>query len=249
MKALGIDIGLRFIKAALVHDNKLISFGCAEATCDPLSRCREILADMPADRVVATGNGRHLLEVHGGIPAITEINACARGARKNFPSCRTVIDIGGQNAMAIILDEQGVVRNFGVHERCAAGTGRYLEVMARTLDFSLDEFASLPLAQDEGLSLSRICAAFAESEVDDLLCKGIDRRAIGWAAHRAVAGCIGEMVERFTIEDEVILVGGCANNGCLRLMIEERLGRKVKVSDMPAITGALGAALYAAGTA
>ena len=245
MKALGIDIGSRFIKAALVADGELVRTVRIETSFDPLERCREILVELSADRVIATGYGRHLLEIHGDIPTITEIKAFARGARAFFPGCRTVIDIGGQDTKLICLSDQGKVTKFEMNDRCAAGTGRFLEVMAKTLGFSMEDFAALPPGGEEGAKLSSICTVFAESEVVSLIAKGVKRTSIALAVQRSVATRVAGMAKRFSLEDDVVFAGGCAHNSSLRAMIEEGVGRPLKVAAVPEITGALGAALYA----
>jgi (R)-2-hydroxyacyl-CoA dehydratese activating ATPase len=246
MKSLGIDIGSRFIKAALVVDGELARTVRVETSFDPLERCREILAQLPAERAVATGYGRHLLEVHGEIPAITEIKAFARGARAFFPECRTVIDIGGQDTKIISLDERGKVVKFEMNDRCAAGTGKFLEVMGKSLGFSIEELANLPADGTEAWKLSSMCTVFAESEVVSLIARGVPRAEIARAVHRSVASRVAGMAKRFSLAEELVFAGGCANNRSLCRMLEDQLGRSLKVSAAPELTGALGAALYAA---
>jgi predicted CoA-substrate-specific enzyme activase len=246
VKTLGIDIGSRYIKAALVADGRLVSFDRRETTCEPLESCRQILGEMGADRVMATGYGRHLLEVHGDIPTVTEIKAFARGARELFPACRTVIDIGGQDTKVIILDEEGRVKKFEMNDRCAAGTGKFLEVMARTLGYDLAAFGAVPPEEGEDVQISSMCTVFAESEVVSLIARGVVRSRIAAGIHRAVAARVAGMVKRFTAEDEIVFAGGCAHSPLLRGMLEKSLGKRLYVPRVPEITGALGAALCAA---
>src|SRR6266540_1059386 len=212
MRALGIDIGSRFIKAALVAEGALVCSAHVETSFDPLARCGELLRDMPAGRMVATGYGRHLLEVHGDIPTITEIKAFARGARNVFPSCRTVIDIGGQDTKVISLDGEGRVRKFEMNDRCAAGTGKFLEVMAKTLGYSMEEFGGNRPSGHGDIQLSSMCTVFAESEVVSLIAKGAGREEIVVAIHRAVVGRVAAMTKRVSVEDELVFAGGCACN-------------------------------------
>ncbi len=245
MKALGIDIGSRFIKAALVVNGEMAGFTRTDTGFAPLERCRQILRDMPADRVMATGYGRHLLEVHGDIPTITEIKAFARGARAAFPSCRMVIDIGGQDTKVISLSEEGRVARFEMNDRCAAGTGKFLEVMAKTLGYPLEEFGENCVDAGADVRISSMCTVFAESEVISLINRGVKRRRIAAAIHRAVAGRVAAMARRHSPADDVVFAGGCARNRCLREMLEEGLGRRLYVAEIPEVTGALGAALHA----
>jgi len=245
MKALGIDIGSRYIKGALVEKGTRIGFKKEETTFNPLEKCLEILKKMPADRVVATGYGRHLLEVHGDVRTITEIKAFARGARSFFPHCRTIIDIGGQDTKVIALNERGAVWKFEMNDRCAAGTGKFLEIMAKNLGYSLEEFGSCALTAHQEIQLSSMCAVFAESEVVSLTAKGVAREEIAIAIHRAIVNRVASMAKRFPLEEGIVFAGGCAYNPCLKALLEQSLKKNIQVSSLPEMTGALGAALFA----
>jgi predicted CoA-substrate-specific enzyme activase len=245
MKALGIDIGSRYIKGALVEKGKWVDFKRAETSFNPLEKCNEMLKEMPADRVIATGYGRHLLEVHGNIKTITEIKAFARGARAFLPSCHTIIDIGGQDTKVIALNEQGNVWKFEMNDRCAAGTGKFMEIMAKNLGYSLDEFGSRALAAHDEIQLSSMCTVFAESEVVSLTAKGVAREEIAMAIHRAIINRVASMAKRFPLKEEVVFAGGCAHSPCLKALLAQSLKRNIRVASAPEMTGALGAALFA----
>lgn len=246
MRALGIDIGSRFIKLALVEKGCLISYKKAETSFNPLDGCYDLLRNMQADRIIATGYGRHLLEVHSDTKTITEIKAFARGARALFPNCRTIIDIGGQDTKVISLDERGNVRKFEMNDRCAAGTGKFLEIMANALGYPIEEFGSENFNNYyKEIQISSMCTVFAESEVISLISKGVSRQDITMAIHRAIANRVVAMLKRIPVEDDVVFAGGCANNGCLKEMLELSISKTIKVASIPEITGALGAALYA----
>jgi len=245
MKALGIDIGSRYIKGALVEKGEWIDFKRSETTFNPLEKCNEMLKEMPADRVIATGYGRHLLKVHGDVRTITEIKAFAKGARAFFPDCHTIIDIGGQDTKVIALNEQGNVWKFEMNDRCAAGTGKFLEIMAKNLDYSLEEFGSEALTARQEIQLSSMCTVFAESEVVSLTAKGVEREEIAMAIHRAVINRLASMAKRFPLREEVVFAGGCAHNPCLKKLLEQSLKRNIQVACAPEMTGALGAALFA----
>ncbi len=245
MKALGIDIGSRYIKGVLVEKGKWVDFKSVETSFHPLEKCSEILRGMPANRVIATGYGRHLLEVHGDIKTVTEIKAFARGSRVLFPNCRTIIDIGGQDTKVIALNEQGKVWKFEMNDRCAAGTGKFLEVMAKNLGYTLAEFGSKALTAHQEIQLSNMCTVFAESEVVSLTAKGVEREEIAMAIHRAIVNRVASMARRVSLEDEVVFAGGCAYNPCLKALLEQSLRRNILVSSVPEMTGALGAALFA----
>jgi predicted CoA-substrate-specific enzyme activase len=245
MNALGIDIGSRYIKAALVRGGQLISWRKTETSFNPLERCAELLRELAAKRVVATGYGRHLLEDHEDIRSITEIKAFARGAKTTFPACRTIIDIGGQDTKVICLDEGGNVRKFEMNDRCAAGTGKFLEIMAVTLGYSIEELGSLAEINGPGIQLNSMCTVFAESEAVSLIAKGVAREQIAMAVQRSVAARVTAMARRLPVRDEVVFAGGCAVNMTLAAMIGKGLGKELKHAPLAEFTGALGAALYA----
>ena len=245
MNILGIDIGSRNIKFALVSGGRLVSARTAETSFNPLESCTRFISETGADRVIATGYGRHLLEVHGDVETVTEIKAFARGARAVFPGCRSVIDIGGQDTKVICLDDAGNVRKFEMNDRCAAGTGKFLEMMAKTLGFTLQEFGARALEEDGSVQISSMCAVFAESEVISLISRGVGREFIAKAVFRAVAGRVCAMAKRLPLGDDIVFAGGCAHSPALRKEIERNLGRELVVGEMPELTGALGAALIA----
>ncbi len=245
MKTLGIDIGSQYIKAVLLEKGGWVSFQKTETSFNPLEKCREILKEMPADRVIATGYGRHLLEVHADIQTITEIKAFARGAKALFHNCRTIIDIGGQDTKVIALNEKGNVSNFEMNDRCSAGTGKFLEIMAKTLGYSLGEFGTQALTAHREIQLSSMCTVFAESEVISLNAKGVAREEIALAIHRAIINRVAAMVKRVPLQDEVVFAGGCAYNPCLKGLLEKSLGRNIQMAPILEMTGVLGAALLA----
>ncbi len=247
MRVLGIDIGSRFIKAALLENGELAATRMVDTSFDPLERCKELLEETAADKVVATGYGRHLLEVHSDIKTITEIKAFARGARAMFPSCRTIIDIGGQDTKVISLDDAGSVKKFEMNDRCAAGTGKFVEIMARALGYSLEGFGFVSPEGRRELQINSMCTVFAESEVISLITKGAGREDIALALHRSVASRVLSMARRVSLEEEVVFAGGCARNGLLKNLLETGTGKTINVAKSPEITGALGAALYALG--
>ena len=189
------------------------------------------------------------MEVHGDIPTITEIKAVARGAKAVFSSCRTVVDIGGQDTKVISLDEKGMVTGFEMNDRCAAGTGRFIEIMARTLGYSIEGFgASCKSWADKMANVIKInsmCTVFAESEVVGLIAKGVPRDEIATAIHDSITGRVMSLIRRVGSDDDIIFAGGCARNACLAAMLSERLQKPIHISETPEMLAALGAALYA----
>jgi predicted CoA-substrate-specific enzyme activase len=190
--------------------------------------------------VVATGYGR--INVPFADKQITEISCHARGVLHLFPSVGTVIDIGGQDAKGIkILN--GKVADFVMNDKCAAGTGRFLEVIAETLGVSLEQMGELSLRAKTKVKISSICTIFAEQEVISQLSDGVAVEDIIAGLHDAIAGRAYRMASKLKIEGDVVFTGGVAKNAGMVKAIEAYLGRPVFVCAEPLITGALGAAL------
>jgi predicted CoA-substrate-specific enzyme activase len=253
LRVAGIDIGSRYIKFVLAEDGCIIATEKRETGHDPFNTCRDLIdrtAPASPERIVATGYGRYLMEVHRDIPTITEIKAVARGAKAVFASCRTVVDIGGQDTKVISLDDKGMVTGFEMNDRCAAGTGKFLEIMARTLGYSIDEFGTSCKSRinkmSNAIKINSMCTVFAESEVVGLIAKGIARNEIATAIHDSITGRVMSLIRRIGADDDIIFAGGCARNVCLAAMLSDRLQRPVHISETPEMLAAYGAALYAA---
>ncbi len=241
----GIDIGSRYIKYVVLEDTDLSEVYKLETGYDPLGTCRDLIGTTKPDRLLATGYGRHLLQTHHEVETVTEIRAVARGARACFPSCRTIIDIGGQDTKVVQLAENGVVAHFEMNDRCAAGTGRFLEVMAKTLGFPLEQFGDRCLENGGGMTISSLCTVFAESEVISLIARGAKREAIATAIHQSIANRVVSLAKRVGVKEEVVFAGGCARNRCLQRIFQEKLQQPIRISDNPDILSAYGAALMA----
>jgi len=194
-------------------------------------------------RIVATGYGRE--HIRNGGESITEISCHARGAHFLNPGVRTVIDIGGQDSKVIRIDETGVVRNFVMNGKCAAGTGRFLEMMARTLGLSLKEMSEMGLSWKEDVVISSMCTVFAESEVVSLVAQNRAVPDIIHGLNNSVAAKVAALVGRLGLEGDFIITGGVAKNKGVVHAIEGKLGIKLYVCDEAQICGALGAALFA----
>jgi len=247
MRAAGLDIGSRTIELVVIDEsNRVVSSAQGETTPDVIDDARRLLASSPFDRLVVTGYGRALAEVAFDAPTVTEILAYARGAHAVCPGCRTVLDIGGQDTKAIALDGSGRPLRFAMNDRCAAGAGRFLEMMAAALRYEIGAFGSASLEGRDGVAISSMCAVFAESEVIGLMTRGHDRRDIARAVHRAIATRTAGMLARVSTEPPIVFAGGAALNPGLRRLIEEAIGQPLIVPEMPQMVGALGAALIAA---
>ncbi|MBM6999177.1 CoA activase [bacterium] len=191
-----------------------------------------------------TGYGR---EHVGFIPRnMSEISCHARGAHLLRPGTRTIIDVGGQDVKAISVSGKGRVVDFTMNDKCAAGTGRFFEMMARVLRVSIAELGQMSLRSQNPAPISSTCSVFAESEVISCINKGISRDDIAGGIHVSIARRLTAMVSRVGLAEELVLTGGCAKNPGLRRALADMLG--VKPRDLPCdpqVNGALGAALYA----
>ncbi|MGE5237955.1 MAG: acyl-CoA dehydratase activase [Chloroflexota bacterium] len=245
MRSGGLDIGSRYIKYVVLDGSSPVVCERQDTGHNPLRICKKLMTSAPCDRLVATGYGRHLLEVYGEVRTVTEIKAVARGSRERFPSCRTIIDIGGQDTKAVSLHRDGTVSSFEMNDRCAAGTGRFLEVMAKALGFDIEAFGSDCDVAGYDIKINSMCTVFAESEVIGLIAKGAKREAIATALHHSIANRVIALAKKVEVCDDVVFAGGCAKNACLRAIIEKRLQRPLVVDEHPDMLAALGAALYA----
>ena len=252
MITLGIDVGSITTKAALfidgaLHSHKIIftGYNVKEAA----ARLREALfseAKIEAAqsiKMVATGYGRNSVEF--AHKTVTEITCHARGAVFLHPGIRGVIDIGGQDSKAIAIDFNGKVTEFSMNDKCAAGTGRFLEVMARAMDADLETFACLGENAETSAKISNVCTVFAESEVISLISKGMERKNIVAGINESVASRVCSMVERLGLIEPIMMTGGVARNKGVVSAIEKKLGQALIISELSQITGAIGAALFA----
>jgi predicted CoA-substrate-specific enzyme activase len=244
MNFAGIDIGSRTIELVVINESgKIIQSLQADTGFDPSTTARGLLDQVQYDRIMATGYGRNLFEVNFDAPTVTEIKAHATGARAFFPEARTVLDIGGQDSKAISLFENGKVKKFEMNDRCAAGTGKFLEVMAKNLGYDIEDFGKEALLSEKVIAISSMCTVFAESEVTSLIAKGQNRRSIAKGLHVSVVNRVSGMVSRVSSEGDIVFTGGVAKNPCMRELISKKLGRAVVVPDDPQFVGAYGAAL------
>lgn len=197
------------------------------------------------DGVVATGYGRDILEMEK--QTITEITCHARGARFLFPDVRTIIDIGGQDSKVIRIDETGAVQNFVMNDKCAAGTGRFLEMQARALGLTMEEMSRLGLEWKQDVQISSMCTVFAESEVVSLVARDTAVEDIIHGLNRSVAAKTLSLVRRGKGESPYAMTGGVSLNQGVVRCLEEALGSKVATSAQSQLCGAIGAALLGLG--
>ncbi len=248
MRSAGIDIGSRTIKAVVVENYEVVYSIVTDTTYNPMQICREIVSDLEYDQIVTTGYGRHLFKQNwDDVKAISEIKAAAIGARELFPECRTILDIGGQDNKAIALDENGKIRKFSMNDKCAAGTGRFLEVMATALSFTREQFIKSAAEAKESHKLSSMCTVFAESEVISLVARGVDRAEIALGIHQSIATRASSLLKSIPIQNDILFAGGGALNSCLASLIEKLTKSKLHIPLNPQIVTALGCALHTSG--
>ncbi len=191
--------------------------------------------------IVSTGYGR--INVPFADKQFTEITCHAKGIVSLFPKAKTIIDIGGQDVKGIKIDATGKTIDFVMNDKCAAGTGRFIEVIADTLGVPLDKVGDLSLQSRNPAKISNICTIWAQQEVAASLAEGVPISDLLAGVHQSLADRISRMVNRLRVEEAVIVTGGGAKNKGLLKALSEQLGHKILVPEEPLITGALGAAL------
>lgn len=250
MRSAGIDIGSRAIKLVVSEHGQVTRRVVEDTGSTPLDACRRLLEGLGCDRLTATGYGRHLFREHWPeAEVITEIKAVAVGAKALVSGCRTIIDIGGQDSKAIALDAAGKVQKFSMNDRCAAGTGQFLEMMATCLAFTRDEFVVAASAAPRAQELSSMCSVFAQSEVVSLIARGASKEEMALGVHRSIASRTSALAGRVPVEPTVVFTGGCAHNACLVTLISQALKHPLQVPPSPQTVAALGCALYGAARA
>ncbi len=193
--------------------------------------------------ILATGYGRN--NIPFATDTKTEISCHARGAFFLYPAVRTIVDIGGQDSKVICLDETGAVANFIMNDKCAAGTGRFLEMMARTLELDMEQMSRMGLTWKKDLTISSMCTVFAESEVISLIADNHSAGDIIHGLNKSIAAKTAAMVGRAKGQGPYMMTGGVARNKGVVQALEARLGESLYITDAPDLCGALGAALFA----
>jgi predicted CoA-substrate-specific enzyme activase len=249
----GIDAGAATTKAVLLSGNEILGYRIEPSGYNFLSVAeamfRELIAGSGIRReeiagVYATGYGRNSIAFAGG--TVSEITAQARGVHHLCPGARGIIDVGGQDSKVILM-EDGRVTDFLMNDRCAAGTGKFLEYTARSLDVPIEHLGDLALSSRRAAAISSMCTVFAESEVISLRARGVPREEIAAGLIGSIAGRIVSMARRLGLQGRVAFVGGVAKNKGMRRAIGDGLGTTLLVPPEPQITAALGAALSARG--
>lgn len=250
---MGIDIGSTASKAVIIKDGKeivaksVISVGTG--TTGPARVIKDTLQQIgfesieQLDGAVATGYGRNSIEE---VPTqMSELSCHAKGAHFLFPKVSTIIDIGGQDSKALKIGDNGMLENFVMNDKCAAGTGRFLDVIAKVLELRLEDLEKLDEESKVDVAISSTCTVFAESEVISQLAKGTKVEDIIKGIHTAIASRVGSLAKRVGIKDQVIMTGGVALNKGMVRALEKNIGFKIHTSEYCQLNGAIGAALFA----
>ncbi|MBD3212728.1 MAG: 2-hydroxyglutaryl-CoA dehydratase [Candidatus Lokiarchaeota archaeon] len=249
----GVDIGSLATKIVLLDDNRqMVDWRLNRSTYDFKRVGRNLFQDILEKNelsrsdvfVMSTGYGRNTIDFADD--RITEITAHARGAQFFYPEAHSVIDIGGQDSKAIVMSSKtGNVIDFQMNDKCAAGTGRFLEVMANALEIPLDNMGAIALKSNKPASISSTCTVFAESEVISLFAQGTSKENIAAGIHKSIAKRVAGMAKRIGVEPLLVFCGGVAKNIAVKKYLEEELGFEIVRPEYPQLTGALGAALLA----
>lgn len=252
MYTLGIDIGSASSKVVIIDHNNIVIASAAvpggAGTTGPDKVLEEVFKQSglgwdDISRTIATGYGR--IGFQRADNQISEITCHALGVHHLFPSVRTIIDIGGQDVKAISVSREGFVTKFVMNDKCAAGTGRFLEVMARVMEKDVSDLGALAEQADSIIDISNTCAVFAESEVISRLASGVKQADVAAGIHQSVARRVAGLAKRVGVIPAIVLTGGVAKNDGIKKALGSELQHPIMVSPSCQLTGALGAALIA----
>ncbi len=249
---LGIDIGSSSSKVAIIDDEgklracQVMNLGTGTNAYEKVREAALEEAGVTEDDIkftVATGYGR--VNYKGADKQITEITCHAKGVNYLTGDARTIVDIGGQDAKIIKLDKNGKVSNFVMNEKCAAGTGRFLEVMARVLGCEFEDLSDLAARAEEDIAINNVCTVFAESEVISRLSAGEKIANVARGAHIAIAKRVMGMANRVSYEPKVVMTGGVALDQDMVFCLSREMGTEIEVVPHCQAAGAIGAAMFA----
>lgn len=249
----GIDVGGKNVHIVIAKNGDIVAKAGAPSGINKAEAAEKVydealkqagLTRKDINRVVATGSsGQRVAFANGVIP---DAAADARGTVRLIPSARTVIDVGAEEGRAIKVSPEGKVLDFAINEKCAAGTGTFIDTMSRALEIPVEEMAKISLQSTRSIPMNAQCAVFGESEVVSLIHQKTPKPDIARAVHDAIAGRIGSVARIVGLENDVVMVGGVAKNTGFVESLKRDIGVEVKVPDAPDFVGALGAAVAAA---
>lgn len=248
----GIDVGGENVRVVIVDNGNVLAKGEAPTGIQKAKAAEQLYDDVlkkvnlereDVGRAVATGSASKRVSFAAG--EIPDAAADALGANKLIPSARTVIDVGAEEGRAIKVSPEGKVLDFAISEKCAAGTGTFVDTMARALEITVEEMAKISLDSDKSIPMNAQCAVFGESEVVSLIHAKTEKKDIARAVHDAIAGRIASVARIVGLEKDIVMIGGMAKNIGFIDALKRETGMDVLVPDDPQYVGALGAALAA----
>lgn len=253
----GVDVGAKFVKVVILKDGKvldrakaLVGFDVLKSAIEPFENTlkKTGLSRNDIKRVFATGMGREAVHSKPPINAegvVSVVVADAKGSFHLIPTVKTVIDVGAEEGRGVKVGPNGIVKDFVINERCAAGAGTFVEAMARALEVKVEDMGPLALKSTQVIPMNAQCCVFAESEVVTLIHSKVSKEDISRAIHDAIASRISSMVLRVGVEKDVALIGGVALNPGFLPPLKKELNTDIIVPDYPEYVGALGAAIIA----
>jgi predicted CoA-substrate-specific enzyme activase len=249
----GCDVGSLTGKAVILKDGEIIAYSIVPTTPKPEKTAQNAmdgalemgkLSLKKIDYIIGTGYGR--IKIPFANSEVSELTCHGKGAHSFIPSIRTIIDVGGQDCKVIKVDKNGKILDFAMNDKCAAGTGRFLEVMAKTLELKLEELGPISLQSKNQAKITAQCSVFAETEVVSLMADGVEVADIVAGIHDSIASRIMSLVYRVGLEEDLTITGGVAKNIGVIAYLEKKMGIKPKELPIdPQLMGALGAALIA----
>ena len=241
----GVDVGSTYTKITGINNKKeIIHTTVIPTIINQDEIVKKYLEDKPVEMIVSTGYGRYMMEDTFSCPVISEIKAHAKGAFFCNNEADMVIDLGGQDSKVIKLDHNGGFIDFKMNDKCAAGTGKFLEIAANRMGMDMHAFSKSGFEADKELEISSMCAVFAESEVISLIAKKESVTNICYAVHESIASRLSSMAGKFASKSEyIVFTGGGALNPFLGHLLSQKLEKKIVVPSNPQLIGSLGAAL------
>lgn len=249
----GIDVGGKNVHVVILKDGEIAAQGAAATGVQKAKAAERLYEETlhkaglkreDVRRVVATGSAGK--RVSFADACIADAAADARGVNRLFPSARTVIDVGAEEGRAIKISPDGKVLDFAINEKCAAGTGTFVEAMAIALEISVEEMSTISLKSHTSIPMNAQCAVFGESEVISLIHQNIEKQDIAKAVHDAIAGRIASVARIVGLEKDIVVIGGMAKNDGFIDSLKKEIAIDIIVPDDPDFVGALGAAEAAA---
>ncbi|XES77413.1 MAG: acyl-CoA dehydratase activase [Candidatus Bathyarchaeia archaeon] len=248
----GIDMGIQTVKVVVLKDRQVVARAKGFSGFEPTKAAEEVfvqaldaakVAREEVSLVLSTGSGMDMAPYSNG--TVSMMGADARAGVFLIPTARTVVDVGAEEARAVKCDERGIMMDFVVNERCAAGAGTFIEAMARALEVKMEEMGPLSLKAERASPINASCVIFGESDVVSLIHRQESKPEIARAVFDAMADRISSMVHRLGINPDVALVGGVAKDVGFIASLKRKLGLEILVPEYPEFVGALGAALTA----